>query len=109
MSDPYLLHAFSLDMLDRVELHHLTVVPVEELPRTLLYRSRIGQTAVARAVGYHLGLPSDGWRVLYAPGAVTLVGGDEAYVARFRGAWPKAEQPVEDFADRLDFWRITVL
>jgi len=104
---PWLLHAFSLDMLPKGVRTNLIVEAVDDLPRTQLFRVAIGQEVVAQLVAQLVGTPL-AWEQFYNPATVALVPGDVAYVARFRGTWPGMGQRVALTDTNLDLWRVTI-
>lgn len=106
---PWLLHAFSLDMLGRdVAPVQLRVTAVEDLPRQADYRIAVGQECVARLIADHLGVPM-AWHDYLSPCGVKLFPGDVAYVARYRGPWPAISNGEMEILGKLDFWRVEVL
>ncbi len=97
----YLLHAFSLDMVQRVPVR-VIAFPVDDLPRNLPYLPCVGLEAVARLLAEHLDDPR-GWEAYLQPQPVVLRPGDVAYVARYRGPLPPKEEP-DHVPGSLEFW-----
>lgn len=99
---PYLLHAFSLDMLFRLPCN-FALTPVDFIPPGQVYIPAIGLQVVAKLVGKMINTP---WEMLFNPMSVTLVPGDSVYVSRYRGSHANPD-PVYD-PRLLEIWHIVV-